>query len=130
MFEVFFFSLLNINVILCILKPCYLNLIVCNKMLCLKCCLWNITKLFIISLKINTENLNIKKIIIDCGSESYPLLSIVGIEISTCHHRVFRRNATHCISPYAIVVRVCLCVCMPRLWTSGKWLEIDTSFLF
>ena len=28
---------------------------------------------------------------------------------------VFRRNATHCILPYAIVVCVCVCVCMPRL---------------
>ena len=27
-------------------------------------------------------------------------------------------------------VCVCLCVCMPRLWTSGKRLEIETSFLF
>ena len=25
---------------------------------------------------------------------------------------VFRRNATHCISPYAIVVCVCVCVCV------------------
>ena len=36
----------------------------------------------------------------------------------------FRRNATHCISPYAIVV----CVCMPRLWTPGKRFEIETYF--
>ena len=25
---------------------------------------------------------------------------------------IFRRNATHCISPYAIVVCVCVCVCV------------------
>ena len=55
---------------------------------------------------------------------------------------IFRRNATHCISPYAIVmcvcvcvclyVRLCLCVCvcMPRLWTSGKRFEIGTPFFF
>ena len=24
----------------------------------------------------------------------------------------FRRNATHCISPYAIVMCVCVCVCL------------------
>ena len=49
---------------------------------------------------------------------------------------IFRRNTTHCISPYAIVVCVwvsvrvcvCACVCMPRLWTSGKHFDIETSF--
>ena len=51
-----------------------------------------------------------------------------------------RRNATHCISPYVIVVCVCVSVClsicvyvcvyMLRLWTSGKWFEIETSFLY
>ena len=25
---------------------------------------------------------------------------------------IFRRNATHCISPYAIVICVCVCVCL------------------
>ena len=49
---------------------------------------------------------------------------------------IFRRNATHCISPYAIVVCECVCmcvcvcvcvsICMPRLWTPGKRFEIDT----
>ena len=45
---------------------------------------------------------------------------------------VFRRNAMHCISPYAIVARVYVCVsmCMPRLWTPGKRLEIETSIFF
>ena len=49
---------------------------------------------------------------------------------------VIRRNATHCISPYAIVMCVCvcvcvsLCVCMLRLWTSEKRFEIETSFFF
>ena len=45
---------------------------------------------------------------------------------------IVRRNATHCISPYAIVVCVCVClsVCMTRFWTSGKWFEIETPFLF
>ena len=41
---------------------------------------------------------------------------------------IFTRNATHCISPIAIVVCVCvcvtvcvcLCVCIPRLCTPGK----------
>ena len=33
-----------------------------------------------------------------------------------------------CISPYAIVVCVCVSVCMPRLWTPGKRFEIETSF--
>ena len=47
---------------------------------------------------------------------------------------VFRRNAMHCISPYAIVMCacvclcVCVCVCMLCLWTSGKRFEIETSF--
>ena len=41
---------------------------------------------------------------------------------------IFRRNATHCISPYAIVVCVCVCVCVPRLWTSEKQFEIETPF--
>ena len=52
---------------------------------------------------------------------------------------VFRRNPTHCILPYAIVMCVCVCVCareclcvcvcvcMPRLWTSGKRFETETS---
>ena len=52
--------------------------------------------------------------------------------------KVFRRNATHCISPIAIVVYVCVCVClcvcvcvcMPRLWTPGKRLEIQTSLFY
>ena len=51
-------------------------------------------------------------------------------------HSNFRRNATHCISPIAIVVCVCVCVdvylsvcvCMPRLWTLGIRFEIETSF--
>ena len=78
---------------------------------------------------------------------------------------IFRRNAMHCISPYAIVTCVCLCVCacacacacvcvcvcvsvcgclracvracvrvcrvcVPRVWTSGKRFEIETSFFF
>ena len=25
---------------------------------------------------------------------------------------IFRRNATHCISPYVVVKRVCVCVCV------------------
>ena len=51
---------------------------------------------------------------------------------------IFRLNATHCILPYAFVVCVCVracvnaCVrarvCVPRLWTSGKRFEIETSF--
>ena len=43
---------------------------------------------------------------------------------------IFMRNATHCISPIAIVVCVCVCVCMPRLWTPVKRFEIETSFFF
>ena len=48
------------------------------------------------------------------------------------HCPIFRRNATQCISPYAIVVCVCVSayVCVPRFWTSGKRSEIETSFLF
>ena len=50
---------------------------------------------------------------------------------------IFRRNETHCISPYAIVVCVCVCVSvcvclsvyMPRLWTSEKRFEIETFYL-
>ena len=58
---------------------------------------------------------------------------------------VFRPNATHCISTYAIVkcvcVRVCVCVCVCLcacvcacafrvfLWTSGKRFELETIFL-
>ena len=60
---------------------------------------------------------------------------------------IFRRNATHCISPYVCVracvrayvracvrscvracVRACVCVYMPRLWTSGKRFEMETFF--
>ena len=48
---------------------------------------------------------------------------------------IFRRNATHCISSYAIVVCVsvcvsvchCVCVCVPRLWMPGKRFEIEMS---
>ena len=46
------------------------------------------------------------------------------------HYMVFSRNATHCISPYAIVVCVCVCLCMPRVWTPGKRFEIDYVFFF
>ena len=43
---------------------------------------------------------------------------------------IFRLNVTHGISPYAIVVcvGVCVSVCMPHLWISGKRFEIETSF--
>ena len=55
------------------------------------------------------------------------------ISLFLCGFRcICRRNATHCISPYAIVMCVCLSVCvyvcMPRLWTSGKRFELETSF--
>ena len=41
---------------------------------------------------------------------------------------IFRRNATHCISSYAIIVCVCLCfsVCMLRLRSSRKRFETQT----
>ena len=42
---------------------------------------------------------------------------------------IFRRNTSHCISPYAFVVSACVCVSMPRLWTSGKSVEIKKLFL-
>ena len=57
----------------------------------------------------------------------------------TNYNGVFRRNATHCITPDAIIVcvrvRACLpcvhaCVCMSLLWTSGKRFEIEPSFFF
>ena len=61
-----------------------------------------------------------------------------GVKLLNVTFIDFRRNATHCISPYAIIVCMCvcvcvsvfLCVCMPRLWTSGKRFEIETSFCF
>ena len=61
---------------------------------------------------------------------------IVGVVFGHCSFychiifSVFRRNATHCISPYANVVCVCVClyVCMPRLWTPGKRFEIELVF--
>ena len=42
---------------------------------------------------------------------------------------IFWQNATHCISPYAIVmcVRLSVCVYMPPLWTPEKRCEIETS---
>ena len=57
---------------------------------------------------------------------------------------VIRRNATHCVSPYAIVVCVCVCVfvcvcvclcvcvCVYAVFVDlrKKRFEIETSFLF
>ena len=41
----------------------------------------------------------------------------------------FRHNATHCISPYAIIVclSVCVCVCMPHLCKS---MAVSQAFIF
>ena len=57
----------------------------------------------------------------------------VGLKISL----IFGRNATHCISSYAIVMCVCVCVSLclsfcvlARLWTPEKRFEIETSFFF
>ena len=34
------------------------------------------------------------------------------LQFNSKHNIVFKRNATHCISPYAIVVCVCVCICV------------------
>ena len=43
-------------------------------------------------------------------------LDLANPLIQKCRGRggvtIFRRNATHCISPYAIVVCVCVCLCV------------------
>ena len=78
-----------------------------------------------------------------CAWFSFPVAAFFSLPLTSY---VFRRNATHCISPYAIVMCVCVCVClcvsvcvclcvcvsvcMPRLWTPGKRFEVEMSFFF
>ena len=64
-----------------------------------------------LSTDMNELNIN------DSGSvksdESF--LKVQGVKRSGPHARydsIFRRNATHCISPYAIVICVCVYVCL------------------
>ena len=46
-------------------------------------------------------------------------------------YSVLKRNATHCISPYAIHMFVCLCVCVYAAFVDlRKRFEIETSTLF
>ena len=52
--------------------------------------------------------------------DSYPLkvilhpVGMLSIQLFTTPilETIFRQNATHCISPYAIVTCVCVCVCV------------------
>ena len=61
-----------------------------------------------------------------CASFTFCIIVAEQVKVRTQKISVFRRNPTHCILPIAI--DVCVCVCMPRLWTPEKRLEVETSF--
>ena len=96
---------------------------------------WGVNKQSVYNIDVNVINDFFANIATD---PNYSRSDVIHTALQTPRrpHNFVKRNATPCISPYAIVMCVCVCLCvcvfrcMPRLWTSGKRFETETPFFF
>ena len=112
----------------------FLTVFVCFKLLIISLYCFLISELLVIFLSLYTSSISVPLFL----SFSKYVYSLLFINLSVCF-RLFvsflgemQRIAFRLMLSSCVSVCVCLSVCvyMPRLWTSGKWFEIETPFFF